>query len=142
MRAGRGKRRQNALCGVPQAVPARLDEIDLAAERPVAVHVLRGQHPHRGPEPVAVRHLRADLDAPVADARGVLRREARALHGVDHGARGRIAHRAARAVVRGPVEHEAAVLLDVAVVRARDVECAAGDVVHCAVEHGGGADVV
>ena len=42
--------------------------------------LLHGQHPHREPKPVAVRHLRADFEAPV-DNRGILRREARAAWG-------------------------------------------------------------
>ena len=60
----------------------------------------------------------------------------RALHGVDHAPRSHVAHRIARAVVRVPDEHKVAVLLDAAVVREREVEGAAGDVAHRAVEHG------
>ena len=78
----------NALSLVINPVPPRLHDINLARARPRTVVVVDGEHPERRPQPVAARDLRDDLDLAVLDVVRVLGREARGLHGVDHGAGG------------------------------------------------------
>ena len=75
-----------SLSRVAYAVAARLHDVYLARRGPRAVDVVDGHHPDSGPQPIAARQLRGDLNAPVFDAMTVDRREPRAHDGVDYGA--------------------------------------------------------
>mmetsp|Transcript_21714 Transcript_21714/g.40677 ORF Transcript_21714/g.40677 Transcript_21714/m.40677 type:complete len:237 (-) Transcript_21714:450-1160(-) len=54
---------------VARGVAARLHDVNLSRGWPRSVHVVLGQHPNRGPEPVASGKGRANLDPPVLEAK-------------------------------------------------------------------------
>lgn len=74
-------------------VPARLDDVDLARERPRPVRVRDRQHPDGRPEPVARRQLGPHLDAAVGNGRALLRVDASGADGVEDGSIGDVGAR-------------------------------------------------
>jgi hypothetical protein len=72
----------SALC-IGVVISARLHDVDLTGSRPVAINVVLGQHPNRGPEPVALGKLSLHLNAAVLDRSTELGVDATGLDRVD-----------------------------------------------------------
>lgn len=69
-------------------IPPRLQDVNLARLRPLAVRIVRRQQHDGGPQPVAGRQARGDLDATVLDGRAAARVDATGAHGRDDSAVG------------------------------------------------------
>ena len=88
----------DSLACIRDAIAPGLHKINLPAERPRPIHIINGQHPDRGPEPVSPGNLRADLYATVLDRVGEPCGQAGGLDRVDDGLGGDVRDGAAASV--------------------------------------------
>lgn len=83
MRGHRARDEQQCGCKRSGGVAAALYDVDFAACGPSAVWVVSRQHPQCRPDPIALRQLRANLDASVLEAEALCGAQTSRLDGVD-----------------------------------------------------------